>query len=67
MIEIMVNGEPRTVPSGLRLDGLLKHLEIPAARVAVERNRVLVRKTDWSATEVLSGDQLVVVWFVGGG
>ena len=67
MIEIVVNGEPRTVPLGLKLDSLLEHLEIPAARVAVERNRVIVRKTDWGATEVLNGDQVEIVWFVGGG
>ena len=67
MIEIVVNGEPRTVPLGLKLDSLLEHLEIPAARVAVERNRVIVRKADWGATEVLNGDQLEIVWFVGGG
>ena len=67
MIKIVVNGEPRTVPLGLKLDSLLEHLEIPAARVAVERNRVIVRKADWGATEVLNGDQLEIVWFVGGG
>ena len=67
MIEIVVNGEPRTVPLGLKLDSLLEHLEIPAARVAVERNRVIVRKADWGAIEILNGDQLEIVWFVGGG
>ena len=66
-IEIVLNGESRTVPEGLQLDGLLQFLEIPAARVAVERNRSIVRKTDWGATRIEAGDQLEVVWFVGGG
>ena len=67
VVEIVLNGEPRTVPEGFKLDGLLTHLEIPLNRVAVERNRAIVRKADWSATEIAAGDQLEVVWFVGGG
>ena len=67
MIDILVNGETRHVPAGLRLDGLLTHLEIPQNRVAIERNRAIVRKGEWAATEVLAGDQLEIVWFVGGG
>ena len=67
LIEIVVNGEPRSVPEGLHLDGLLAHLEIPANRVAVERNGAIVRKPEWSGTRVVAGDQLEIVWFVGGG
>jgi thiamine biosynthesis protein ThiS len=66
-IEIVINGESRSVPQGLFLDSLLAHLEIPANRVAVERNRAIVRKPEWGATEILAGDQLEIVWFVGGG
>lgn len=67
LIQIIVNGETRSIPKGLQLDQLLELLEIPLNRVAVERNRSIVRKTDWTATPVDSGDQLEVVWFVGGG
>ena len=67
MVEIVVNGKPRQVPEGLWLDGLLAWLEIPASRVAVERNRAIVRKAEWGATRVEAGDQLEIVWFVGGG
>jgi sulfur carrier protein len=66
-VEIVVNGQPKQVPEGLQVDGLLRFLEIPASRVAVERNRSIVRKSDWSATNVEAGDQLEIVWFVGGG
>jgi len=66
-IEIVVNGEPRTVPEDLSLDRLLTFLEVDPSRVAVERNREIVRKTGWSETTIESGDQLEVVWFVGGG
>lgn len=66
-IEIVVNGEPRRVPEGLSLDGLLVWLEIDPSRVAVERNMAIARKTDWPGTRVEPGDRLEIVWFVGGG
>jgi len=67
MIEVVVNGEPRRVPAGLLLDGLLDFLKVDASRVAVERNRSIVRKADWPATRIAAGDHLEIVWFVGGG
>jgi thiamine biosynthesis protein ThiS len=66
-IQIVVNGEPQAVPEGLKVDQLLAFLEIPASRVAVERNREIVRKAAWVETPVEPGDQLEIVWFVGGG
>ncbi len=66
-IEVVVNGQPRRIPEGLSLNGLLAFLEIDPSRVAVERNRSIVRKADWPATRVEAGDQLEIVWFVGGG
>jgi len=66
-IAIVLNGEPRRVPEGLNVGGLLKYLEIDAQKVAVELNREIVRKPEWESAEVLDGAQVEVVWFVGGG
>jgi sulfur carrier protein len=66
-IEVVVNGEPRRVPQGLFLDGLIAWLEIDPGRVAVERNRAIARKADWPVTRIEPGDRLEIVWFVGGG
>ena len=66
-IEVVVNGQPRRVPQGLSLDGLIVWLEIDPSRVAVERNLSIVRKTGWPSTQIESGDHLEIVWFVGGG
>jgi sulfur carrier protein len=66
-IEIVVNGSVRNVPAGITLDRLLPLLEVDPGRVAVERNRMIVRKPEWQATHIESGDQLEIVWFVGGG
>jgi thiamine biosynthesis protein ThiS len=66
-IGIVLNGEPRRVPDGLRVAGLLKYLEIDGQKVAVELDREIVRKPEWESAEVREGAQVEVVWFVGGG
>ena len=66
-IEVVLNGERRSVPPGLTVDRLLAFLEMDPSRVAVELDRAIVRKSEWPATEVRHGAELEVVWFVGGG
>jgi thiamine biosynthesis protein ThiS len=66
-ISIVVNGEPAQVPQGLTLAALLMHLKVDPARVAVELNREIVRKTAWDRTLVEDGGRLEIVQFVGGG
>ena len=62
-----LNGEPREVPEGLNLAGLIEWLELPADRVAVERNLVVVKRSDWNETRIENGDRLEIVRMVGGG
>jgi sulfur carrier protein len=66
-IRIVVNGETKAVPQGLQVAQLLEFLAIDSTRIAVELNRSIVRKQDWTATSVEEGAQLEIVWFVGGG
>jgi thiamine biosynthesis protein ThiS len=66
-IEIRLNGERKQIPAGLNLPGLLRHLDIHADRVAVELDRVIVRKPEWDATQIEPGAEVEVVHFVGGG
>ena len=66
-LEITVNGEPRTIPAGLNVVELLKHLEVVPDRVAVELNRSIVRPPAWESTRIEEGAQLEIVQFVGGG
>ncbi|MGH9863623.1 MAG: sulfur carrier protein ThiS, partial [Candidatus Acidiferrales bacterium] len=46
---------------------LLEHLQLKRERLAVERNRKIVKREDWPRVKLLPGDQLEVVHFVGGG
>jgi thiamine biosynthesis protein ThiS len=64
---IYLNGEQRDVPENVTLAALLEWLNLPADRVAVERNREIAARSTWSETLIQPGDHLEVVHFVGGG
>ena len=66
-MEIVVNGERRAVAEGATVRSLLAELSLPESRVAVERNRAIVRKADFEGTELRNGDRVEIVTFVGGG
>lgn len=66
-MEIVVNGNPRTVAPGTTIASLLRELSLPPMRVAVERNREIVRKTAYETVPIRAGDRIEIVTFVGGG
>jgi len=66
-MEILVNGERRTVGDGATVRSLLCELSLPESRVAVERNRSLVRKAEFENAALAEGDRIEIVTFVGGG
>lgn len=66
-MQIVVNGEAREVPDQLSLAGLVKHLALAPERLAVERNREVVRRAHWTETMLTEGDRIEIVHFVGGG
>ncbi|MGH7530403.1 MAG: sulfur carrier protein ThiS [Gemmatimonadales bacterium] len=67
VIDIVVNGERRTVPSGATLLGLLEQLELDPRAVVVEHNRHIVRRPTLGDVPVNAGDSIELVHFVGGG
>jgi len=67
MTEIVVNGDPRQVPDGTTITGLLAILSIPVDRVAVELDRVIIKNIFWTETQLRPGSQVEIVHFVGGG
>ena len=66
-MRVYVNGESKEVSGTPSLAELIKELELPAARIAVELNRVVVRRSEWGNTILREGDQIEIVHFVGGG
>jgi sulfur carrier protein len=67
IIEVTVNGERREVPAGHSVIALLELLNIASDRVAIELNKTLIRKRDWSHTVVPDSSRIEIVEFVGGG
>jgi sulfur carrier protein len=67
IMRLFINGEERELPAGLTLSALLAQLGMKPDRVAVERNRDIVRRERWEETTLEEGDRLEIVHFVGGG
>jgi thiamine biosynthesis protein ThiS len=66
-LRVYVNGEVKELSGPLSLAELITQLDLPAARIAVELNRAVVRRGDWSTTTLKDDDRVEVVHFVGGG
>jgi thiamine biosynthesis protein ThiS len=66
-IDVVINGQPRTIEYGTTVSVLLDQLGLGDRRVAVERNREIVPRADHASTVIVAGDRLELVTFVGGG
>ncbi len=66
-IDVVINGETRTVVEGTTVAALIVELGFGDRRVAVERNREVVPRAQHATTLLASGDQVEIVTFVGGG
>jgi sulfur carrier protein len=66
-VTITLNGERHEITEPMTVDALLAALEIDPRRVAVEHNRVIVRRPKYGEIVVDEGDTVEIVNFVGGG
>ena len=66
-MRITLNGEAADVPAALTVQALLLHLHVDARVVAVERNRVVVKRAQYAEMPLDEGDEIEIVAFVGGG
>lgn len=66
-VRILINGEPREIPSGLTVSVLISHLGLAANRLAIERNLDILPRDAWSQTAVSADDRYEIVHLVGGG
>ena len=66
-LTITLNGDPRRVAAGSSVADLLASLDLPAEKVAVERNLAIVPRSTFAEVVLAEGDALEVVHFVGGG
>lgn len=66
-IEIVLNGDRRSIRAGSTVVDLLEELELGTERVAVEVDKKIVRRAEWSGCELSAGAAVEIVHFVGGG
>ena len=65
-MNIYLNGERREV-RGTSIAELITELDLPVSRIAIELNREVVRRSDWSSAVLKDEDRIEIVHFVGGG
>lgn len=66
-MEIVLNGQPRRVPEGTTVAGLLAELGLASQIVAVELNLQVVPHARHREQRLAEGDRLEIVTLVGGG
>jgi len=67
-VHLIINGKDHDdLPDGLTVAGLIAHLDLPERKIAVERNRDVVPKSEYAETELMNHDTLEIIHFIGGG
>ena len=66
-MRVRINGEDQEITDGVTVSGLLVLLNVKPERVAVERNRLVVRRGTYDDTRLSAGDEIEILTFVGGG
>lgn len=66
-MKLTVNGDPLEVTGPMTVRALVEHLGLGGGPVAVERNGDVVPRKEHATTDVVEGDVIEIVHFVGGG
>ncbi|MDQ1362695.1 MAG: sulfur carrier protein [Pseudomonadota bacterium] len=66
-MNIVLNGEPRTLPGGTLLAQLIHELGLEGKRLAVEINREIIPRSLYAQTGVKDGDRIEILHAIGGG
>jgi len=66
-MQIIVNGEPREVSVGLTAAQLVDLLELGGRRLAMEINREILPRSQFTEHALCAGDRIEIVQAIGGG
>ena len=66
-IQIQLNGEPFQAPEAATVADLVRSLGLPDDRVAVELDRRIAPRAQWSSLRLKPGAAVEIVQIVGGG
>ncbi len=66
-MQVIINGKPENVPTGVALLELMEARQLDPSRVVAELNREIVPGEEFPKTRLQEGDRLELLQFVGGG
>jgi len=66
-MQIVINGEPKTVSETLTAQQLLQELGIAEQRLALEINEEIVSRSNLSEYLIQPGDKVEIIHAIGGG
>ena len=66
-IEIRVNGKVKYIPAKYSITDLVKNLNIPIKKVAIEHNQEIIDKKKINRIILKKNDKIEIVHFIGGG
>jgi len=67
MMDIVLNGEPASVPAEITVSRLLERMQLAGKRLAVEINREIVPRSLHENHKLHAGDRVEIVQAIGGG
>ncbi len=66
-IKIKTNGKTKSVPENYKMSDLVKNLNIPIKKVAIELNQEIIDKKKLNKIILKKNDKIEIVHFIGGG
>ena len=66
-IKIQINGKDKLINDNFKLETLIRKLDIPIKKVAIELNHVILDKKKLKKIKLKKNDRLEIVHFIGGG
>ena len=66
-MRIVLNGDPTELPGPMTVQALLERLTIDPRVVAVECDRVVIKRARHAETMIVEGSEIEIVAFIGGG
>jgi thiamine biosynthesis protein ThiS len=66
-IQIRVNGKVKSIPAKYSISDLVKNLNIPIKKVAIEYNQEIIDKKKINRIILKKNDKIEIVHFIGGG
>ena len=66
-IQIKINGKVKSIPAKYSISDLVKNLNIPIKKVAIEHNQEIIDKKKINRIILKKNDKIEIVHFIGGG